>query len=263
MDGILLGGGSGKRLSPLTTSINKHLLPIFDKPMIFYPLSILMLAGIKEVLIITTKSDQDLFKKLLGNGENYGIQISYKVQDSPNGIADAFILGQDFIGESPVTLILGDNIFFSHDFSSIINDALNQRKGAHVFLTNVSNPEDFGDAIKSGTHRGGFSNSVRGGAIGGYYPAADFKTIEFVNIATTGNGRDFGDVAEAGQMGGTVSNATRGVFFGGYMVSSPNNNNSIQFVTIATTGDSNSFGDLASKGGGGVVGCCDSHGGVI
>ena len=105
-----------------------------------------MLAGIKEVLIITTKSDQDLFKKLLGNGENYGIQISYKVQDSPNGIADAFILGQDFIGESPVTLILGDNIFFSHDFSSIINDALNQSKGAHVFLTNVSNPEDFGVA---------------------------------------------------------------------------------------------------------------------
>ena len=146
MKGIVLAGGSGTRLMPLTDAFSKQLLPIYDKPMIFYPLSILMLAGIKEVLIITTKSDQDLFKKLLGNGENYGIQISYKVQDSPNGIADAFILGQDFIGESPVTLILGDNIFFSHDFSSIINDALNQRKGAHVFLTNVSNPEDFGVA---------------------------------------------------------------------------------------------------------------------
>tara|TARA_B100000282_G_scaffold296876_1_gene280743 strand:+ start:4918 stop:5787 length:870 start_codon:yes stop_codon:yes gene_type:complete len=144
--GIVLAGGSGTRLMPLTDAFSKQLLPIYDKPMIFYPLSILMLAGIKEVLIITTKSDQDLFKKLLGNGENYGIQISYKVQDSPNGIADAFIIGQDFIGESPVTLILGDNIFFSHDFSAIINDALNQSKGAHVFLTNVSNPEDFGVA---------------------------------------------------------------------------------------------------------------------
>ena len=146
MKGIVLAGGSGTRLMPLTDAFSKQLLPIYDKPMIFYPLSILMLAGIKEVLIITTKSDQDLFKKLLGNGENYGIQISYKVQDSPNGIADAFIIGQDFIGESPVTLILGDNIFFSHDFSAIINDALNQSKGAHVFLTNVSNPEDFGVA---------------------------------------------------------------------------------------------------------------------
>ena len=146
MKGIVLAGGSGTRLRPLTDAFSKQLLPIYDKPMIFYPLSILMLAGIKEVLIITTKGDQDLFKKLLGNGENYGIQISYKVQDSPNGIADAFIIGQDFIGESPVTLILGDNIFFSHDFSSIINDALNQSKGAHVFLTNVSNPEDFGVA---------------------------------------------------------------------------------------------------------------------
>ena len=146
MKGIVLAGGSGTRLMPLTDAFSKQLLPIYDKPMIFYPLSILMLAGIKEVLIITTKGDHNLFKKLLGNGENYGIQISYKVQDSPNGIADAFIIGQDFIGESPVTLILGDNIFFSHDFSSIINDALNQSKGAHVFLTNVSNPEDFGVA---------------------------------------------------------------------------------------------------------------------
>lgn len=146
MKGIVLAGGSGTRLMPLTDAFSKQLLPIYDKPMIFYPLSILMLAGIKEVLIITTKDDQDLFKKLLGNGENYGIQISYKVQNSPNGIADAFIIGQDFIGESSVTLILGDNIFFSHDFSSIIKDASSQSKGAHVFLTNVSNPEDFGVA---------------------------------------------------------------------------------------------------------------------
>ncbi len=146
MKGIVLAGGSGTRLMPLTDAFSKQLLPIYDKPMIFYPLSILMLAGIKEVLIITTKDDQDLFKKLLGNGENYGIQISYKVQNSPNGIAEAFIIGQDFIGESSVTLILGDNIFFSHDFSSIIKDASSQSKGAHVFLTNVSNPEDFGVA---------------------------------------------------------------------------------------------------------------------
>ena len=105
-----------------------------------------MLAGIREILIITTNNDQNLFKKLLGHGERYGIDISYEVQDSPRGIADAFIIGEDFIGESSVSLILGDNIFFSHDFSSILKNAFKQRKGAHVFLTNVSNPEEFGVA---------------------------------------------------------------------------------------------------------------------
>ncbi len=146
MKGIVLAGGSGTRLMPLTSVFSKQLLPIYDKPMIFYPLSILMLAGIREILIITTNNDQNLFKKLLGHGERYGIDISYEVQDSPRGIADAFIIGEDFIGESSVSLILGDNIFFSHDFSSILKNAFKQRKGAHVFLTNVSNPEEFGVA---------------------------------------------------------------------------------------------------------------------
>tara|TARA_B100000989_G_scaffold59489_2_gene40647 strand:- start:180 stop:1046 length:867 start_codon:yes stop_codon:yes gene_type:complete len=146
MKGIVLAGGSGTRLMPLTSIFSKQLLPIYDKPMIFYPLSILMLAGIREILIITTSNDQHLFKKLLGNGKHYGIDISYEVQDSPRGIADAFIIGQDFIGESPVSLILGDNIFFSHDFSSILKKAFKQSEGAHVFLTNVSNPEEFGVA---------------------------------------------------------------------------------------------------------------------
>ena len=146
MKGIVLAGGSGTRLMPLTSVFSKQLLPIYDKPMIFYPLSILMLAGIREILIITTSNDQNLFKKLLGHGERYGIDISYEVQDSPRGIADAFIIGEDFIGESSVSLILGDNIFFSHDFSSILKNAFKQRKGAHVFLTNVSNPEEFGVA---------------------------------------------------------------------------------------------------------------------
>ncbi len=146
MKGIVLAGGSGTRLMPLTSVFSKQLLPIYDKPMIFYPLSILMLAGIREILIITTNNDQNLFKKLLGHGERYGIDISYEVQDSPRGIADAFIIGEDFIGESSVSLILGDNIFFSHDFSSILKNAFKQKKGAHVFLTNVSNPEEFGVA---------------------------------------------------------------------------------------------------------------------
>ena len=146
MKGIVLAGGSGTRLMPLTSVFSKQLLPIYDKPMIFYPLSILMLAGIREILIITTSNDQNLFKKLLGHGERYGIDISYEAQDSPRGIADAFIIGEDFIGESSVSLILGDNIFFSHDFSSILKNAFKQRKGAHVFLTNVSNPEEFGVA---------------------------------------------------------------------------------------------------------------------
>ena len=146
MKGIVLAGGSGTRLMPLTSVFSKQLLPIYDKPMIFYPLSILMLAGIREILIITTSNDQNLFKKLLGHGERYGIDISYEVQDSPRGIADAFIIGEDFIGESSVSLILGDNIFLSHDFSSILKNAFKQRKGAHVFLTNVSNPEEFGVA---------------------------------------------------------------------------------------------------------------------
>ena len=123
MKGIILAGGTGSRLFPLTQAFSKQLLPIYDKPMIFYPLSVLMLAGIKEILIITTHSDQLLFQRLLGDGSNYGIHLEYKVQDSPNGIADAFLVGENFIGRDSVSLILGDNIFFGYQFGDTLSEA--------------------------------------------------------------------------------------------------------------------------------------------
>ena len=133
-----------------------------------------------------------------------------------------------------------------------------------VTIASTGNSVDFGDLTAARTSPMGLSNSTRALFAGGNTSGANTNAIDFTNVASTGNGQDFGDMSkEKSQMGGTASNATRGVFFGGYMVLSPNNNNSIQFVTIATTGNSNNFGDLASKGGGGVVGCCDSHGGVI
>jgi glucose-1-phosphate thymidylyltransferase len=153
MKGIILAGGSGTRLYPLTRSISKHLLPIYDKPMIYYPLSTLMLAGIKEILIISTSQDTPRYKELLGDGSNLGISISYEIQASPDGIAQAFIIGEQFIGKDSVALILGDNIFYGYEFQKFLTEPVNQEKGATVFGYYVNDPERFGvvDFTEDGT----------------------------------------------------------------------------------------------------------------
>ena len=153
MKGIILAGGSGTRLYPLTRSISKHLLPIYDKPMIYYPLSTLMLAGIKEFLIISTTQDTPRYKELLGDGSDLGISISYAIQPSPDGIAQAFIIGEQFIGKDPVALILGDNIFYGNKFQNILTEVVNQEQGATVFGYYVNDPERFGviDFAEDGT----------------------------------------------------------------------------------------------------------------
>ena len=142
--GIILAGGIGSRLHPLTQIISKHLLPVFDKPMIYYPLSTLMLAGIREILIISTPEDLPKYKKLLKSGKQWGLKLSYIEQKKPNGIAEALILGKDFLNDSPSCLILGDNIYHGNDLSNILKDAVNDKNNSTIFVYQVKDPERFG-----------------------------------------------------------------------------------------------------------------------
>jgi glucose-1-phosphate thymidylyltransferase len=144
MKGIILAGGTGTRLFPLTMAISKQLMPIYDKPMIYYPLSTLMLAGIREVLVITTPHENDMFVRLLGDGSRFGMRIDYAVQPSPDGLAQAFIIGEDFIGDDGVALVLGDNFFFGQGFSTSLRRAAGRTNGGSIFATYVQDPERFG-----------------------------------------------------------------------------------------------------------------------
>ena len=144
MKGIILAGGSGTRLYPITRGVSKQLLPVYDKPMLYYPLSVLMLAGVQDILVITTPEDQDGFIRMLGDGRDFGVNIQYAIQPSPDGLAQAFIIGENFIGDDSVCLVLGDNIFWGHGFTPILKRASKRNKGASVFGYQVKDPERFG-----------------------------------------------------------------------------------------------------------------------
>jgi len=144
MKGIILAGGKGTRLFPMTKAVSKQLLPIYDKPLIYYPLSVLMLASIQEILIISTPEDTPVYKKLLGDGSELGLTLKYQVQEAPRGLADAFILGESFIGDDSVCLILGDNVFYGQDFTKVLNQVKTRTKGATIFGYPVNNPRAFG-----------------------------------------------------------------------------------------------------------------------
>jgi glucose-1-phosphate thymidylyltransferase len=142
--GIVLAGGSGTRLHPVTKAISKQLLPIYDKPMVYYPISVLMLADVREILVISTPHDLPLFERLLGTGEQFGVRFEYRVQEKPRGLADAFIVGRTFIGDSPVALVLGDNIFYGQGFQPLLHRAAQRPKGATIFAYPVADPERYG-----------------------------------------------------------------------------------------------------------------------